>query len=206
MNAATLKCLVARISAVEPALGAIIRAIVARALVPCHVGTTKDDLPPAAIRTVNCLGHRASGYTVVIPDVLEIAPRAFYNEAGLLHVELPKHLMLIGEYAFAGTSITTLAVPDTVSGVAIGNNMLFACVSLTAVSLPGSMRHIHPDPHTFYNATKEEALGIDVNRATVRYRKQYSRRNLDVHDASGAIHSRKYQRRLAKIMRRADRA
>lgn len=202
MNAVLLKCLIARIGAVEPALGAMIQEIVARALVPRHVAVTKADLPPLVDRAVNCLGHRARGYVVDMPNVHEIPKNAFYAEKGLMKVLLPDNVMMIGAYAFAGTSIRTITIPNNVCR--FGEHMLAGCALLVSVSLPGSMRdgrltefRLHGSPRM----TAATALGLPIDQVVVRYRKQYTRRCLGIHDESAEIYSEPYRRRFTKLLR-----
>lgn len=200
MDAASLKCLVARIVDVEPGVGAIIRALVACALVPCHLAATKADLPDD--RAVNFLGHTAKGYAVVVPDIDEIPKRAFYAERGLLRVVVPDSVMRIGASAFAGTSLQQLTIPNCVSKV--DQNILAACDSLETVSLPGHMRGTRLDPDRLQGSRKPAAavLGIENNAVAIHYRTQYSRRNKTIHNESAGISSEAYQRRFAKMMAR----
>ena len=200
MNAPTLAILIACLDAVEPELVAYIKGLVARAIIPCHVARSTLDLPPVATRTTNCLGYCARGYTVIVPPTFAVEAYAFEKEARLLHVQLPRKLMVIGAYAFAETSIRTLFVPNVVSFIGL---YAFACDGLEVLSLPGSMRGSRINMGCMAPRRLEDALGID-DQTTIRYRKQYTRHNLSVHDASGAIHSHRYQRRFSKYARRVD--
>ena len=44
---------------------------------------------------------------------------------------------LIGDYAFAGTKISSLTIPETIE--AIGNHAFDGCTSLTGIVIPGSV-------------------------------------------------------------------
>ena len=55
---------------------------------------------------------------------------------------------LIGDYAFAGTKISALTIPETVE--AIGNHAFDGCKSLTGIVIPGSVKSI--GNYAFYDA------------------------------------------------------
>lgn len=65
--------------------------------------------------------------------VTEIADSACFNNHELTSVTFPKHIKIIGERAFAGTSIKTLVIPDKVEY--LGDKAFVGCANLYAVHL-----------------------------------------------------------------------
>lgn len=72
--------------------------------------------------------------------VTGIGPDAFNGCVGLESVAIPESVTDIGERAFWGCKITSLALPSALRG--IGGNAFRACANLTTVSIPASVANI----------------------------------------------------------------
>ena len=72
--------------------------------------------------------------------VTGIGPDAFNGCVGLKSVTIPESVTDIGERAFWGCKITSLALPSALRG--IGGNTFRACANLTTVSIPASVANI----------------------------------------------------------------
>jgi len=53
---------------------------------------------------------------------------------------LPDHLEKLGEYAFAGSSLATVALPASLASV--GEGAFFRCSALTSIALPAGVTSI----------------------------------------------------------------
>lgn len=72
--------------------------------------------------------------------ITNIGSYVFEGCFGLTHVDIPGSVQIIGEYAFAGTSIITLTVPSGVREIA--NNAFEGCSMLYTVTLPATLSSI----------------------------------------------------------------
>lgn len=70
-------------------------------------------------------------------SVKEIGGHAFYGNSHLTNIELPEGLTTIGLYAFSGTGVETLTIPESVTS--IGEGALANCHSLVTVDLPSEL-------------------------------------------------------------------
>lgn len=72
-------------------------------------------------------------FQVVIPDnATELGDRLFVEMSDLVAVTLPQGLTVIGDYAFAKTSLTSVSIPASVTRV--GEHAFDGCVALANVS------------------------------------------------------------------------
>lgn len=79
--------------------------------------------------------------TVILADsITSIDLRAFYMCSALKTVELPEHLLSIGNSAFANTALTEIRIPDSVTS--IDPAAFINCASLTSVHLPEGLTGI----------------------------------------------------------------
>jgi hypothetical protein len=80
----------------------------------------------------------------VIPNtVTSIGFQAFYGCKDLTHVTIPSSVTFIGEYAFSGTSLTSITIPSSMTGLPYAS--LSGCSSLTSVRIPSSVTSIGDD-------------------------------------------------------------
>ncbi len=75
-----------------------------------------------------------SGMAYLVSEAPKIGDYCFKNCKNITEIELYDGLAIVGSYAFEGTSITTLVIPDTVT--AINRGALKACNKLTSLTIP----------------------------------------------------------------------
>lgn len=94
-------------------------------------------------------GEKADDNAAVVPQSLktvnvsqgtQIGSKAFYGCSNLMTVTLPSKLTDIGSYAFSGTSIANIKIPDSVSS--IGTCAFSECDGLKSISLPKSLKAV----------------------------------------------------------------
>ena len=79
--------------------------------------------------------------SVVLPDRLQsISNYAFNLNGSLKDVDFGNSIQQIGEYAFAGTALEEIVIPDTVTSLGVG--AFDSCASLVRVEFPASMTTI----------------------------------------------------------------
>ena len=76
-----------------------------------------------------------------------IASQGFYNDRTLTDYKVPGGISIIGDFAYARSSMTSLAIPQGVTS--IGYGAFYHCDSLTEVSIPSSVTEI--EPYAFNN-------------------------------------------------------
>jgi len=82
----------------------------------------------------------ASLKTVIITGGNSIPASAFSNCAGLTNITIPNSVKSIEEYAFVGTSLTSVIIPNEVES--IGLAAFQGCTSLTGITIPDSVTSI----------------------------------------------------------------
>ena len=142
--------------------------------------------------TVTTIGNGAfynctSLTSAVLPAGLKAIPETIFRDNKLLaDITLPTALETIGKYAFAGTAITTMQLPATVTQLGEGvfngckqlTNMvipegvtelgkaLFAyCSVLTSVTLPTTLQRVGKE--SFYNCPSLESIVLPASLKTI---------------------------------------
>ena len=78
---------------------------------------------------------------VVLPTTItSIDNNAFYNCTNLKKVNVPNSVTSIGEYAFAGTAITSITIPDSITSIEY--SVFCGCTELTSVIIPNTVTKI----------------------------------------------------------------
>lgn len=91
-------------------------------------------------------------------NVVEIDSRAFAYCNDLVNVTLPEGLLVIGEYAFIGTKISNLILPESI--FAIYNGAFNYCKSLKEITIPAGVEKI--EESTFVGCQALESLTIET--------------------------------------------
>ncbi len=93
--------------------------------------------------------------TVILPDgIVEIGRSAFSGCSDITEIDLGKYLINIGDFAFAGASITSITVPETVKNVT--EAAFEGCMKLEKVTFLG-------DAPEGYETSLEPAAGKNLN-------------------------------------------
>ena len=71
-------------------------------------------------------------------------------------VEIPEGVKIIGEYAFCGSSITSVKIPNSVKG--IDSRAFYNCCDLTSITIPDSVKKI--GTQAFYCCSKLTSITI----------------------------------------------
>lgn len=96
---------------------------------------------PASLKAVGGMSDCKNLTEVVIPDTAtEIMQAAFSGCKQLQEIKLPSSLKTIGSFAFSGSGIQELTIPDGVA--ALEKFTLQKCVDLQSVTLPDGMTEI----------------------------------------------------------------
>ena len=116
------------------------------------------------IRLIKVL-QSASSFTVPA-TVREIAPNAFSGNLGLESVtfEAGSQLETIGNYAFSGTGITSIVIPENVTS--IGTGAFSYCENLTTVDLSGFKGTALPT-ESFANSRRVRNITWNANLASI---------------------------------------
>ena len=94
---------------------------------------------------------------LTIPEGIKtISANAFEEQTEIAKVVLPKTLETLGASAFAGTAITSIAIPESVTD--FGTGMFTNCTILTSATLPANLEKI-PE-QTFKNCTALESYTL----------------------------------------------
>ncbi len=102
-------------------------------------------------------------------NVTSIAAEAFRGSRRLCEVTLPDALETIGSYAFAGSGLTSITIPDNVTEM--GDRGLQSCTSLTSITLGNSLTNIPDCWAEFCDNLEEVTIGKRVK--TIRWRAFY---------------------------------
>ena len=88
--------------------------------------------------------------SVVVPNMIahenelyfvdEIGPYAFFESKYILSIDVPYSVKKINEYAFSGTNISELVLPENLEY--IGNGLLANCLFIKQIKLPENLRVI----------------------------------------------------------------
>jgi len=97
------------------------------------------------------IGYSGSNSVLIIPaitglPVTRIGNYAFFGSR-LTNVTIPDSVTSIGEDAFSGTSLTSVIIPNSVTS--IGDDAFADCESLTNVTVPGSVTNIGDEAFGF---------------------------------------------------------
>ena len=122
---------------------------------------------PLSLREVNILNSPCASALsacdmltkITIPSTAtKIGASAFRNCTGLTEFTIPDSVRSIGGYAFAGTSISSIAIPEKVT-FTINDPYIFAdCLQLTQVTLPNKTTCL--PSYMFLNCVKLKQLDI----------------------------------------------
>ncbi len=85
-------------------------------------------------------GKNFPKYTIV--NDTKIASQAFYQDSELKEYEIEEGIVEIGEFAFARSGLTSVAIPEGVTKIEYG--AFYHCDDLTDVTLPDSIVEIEP--------------------------------------------------------------
>ena len=89
------------------------------------------------------------GLIVFDKDITAISEYAFYNCSTLISIKMPKSVAKIKDYAFYGSKLTSMTMPDGVT--LIETYAFYNCSGLTSVIIPNSTTKI--GANAFYNCT-----------------------------------------------------
>lgn len=89
--------------------------------------------------TTDVKGNTIPKYTVVNN---EIASRAYYGSQNMADYTMPESITAINDFAYARSNLSTLTIPDTVTG--IGYGAFYHCDSLADIVIPGSVTDVEP--------------------------------------------------------------
>lgn len=105
--------------------------------------------------------------SIILPEnVTNIASEAFRDSRRLKEIKLPASLEVIGSYAFAGTGLTSITIPDNVSEM--GDRGLQSCQFLTHIKLGDKLTYV-PECWAEYCDNIEEVT-IGKNISTIGWR------------------------------------
>ena len=88
---------------------------------------------------VDAIGSDISGCNIH-KDTKTIASSAFYECGSISSIMLPDGLWSIGDYAFYGTGLTAITIPNSVT--TIGHGAFYNCTRLSEVTLPAGLTEI----------------------------------------------------------------
>ena len=96
--------------------------------------TMPDNSFPAFDTTVGSELEEGKAITVEFGEGVKTIPnRIFFNLSKIKEITIPASVTTLGDRCFAGTGITTIVIPDTVT--TIGGGLLQNCASLTSYTL-----------------------------------------------------------------------
>jgi hypothetical protein len=106
-----------------------------------------------------------NGQGVIIfkgPNYMEtIKARAFENCTRLISINIPRYVKAIESYAFAGTGLTEISIPDHVETIAEGS--FSACANLRVVSIGNGISSISDKAFSGCSALTDLTFGNKVN-------------------------------------------
>jgi hypothetical protein len=100
---------------------------------------------PENVIAINEGAFRESGFlrSVVIPEhITKIENRMFENSAGLTSVTMSENVTDIGDFAFAGTAVSAVSIPNVSH---IGKGAFSHCGNLLSVDLPAGLTEIEQE-------------------------------------------------------------
>ena len=99
---------------------------------------------PNTLRYVNGFGLNQNVRYVNVPDGVTTIGDETFNGSTLVSIDLPNHLDLMGEGAFAYcNSLTRVAMPSSLD--TMRKECFFSCENLTSIDIPNGLRAIPPD-------------------------------------------------------------
>ena len=104
---------------------------------------------------VDAIGSDISGCNIH-KDTKTIASSAFYECGSISSIMLPDGLWSIGDYAFYGTGLTAITIPDSVT--TIGHGAFYYCTRLSEVTLPAGLTEI--SDHMFSHCGSLKSITI----------------------------------------------
>lgn len=129
----------------NPALTSIVAPSVQNVAADAFAGASNVTNVPADVSSLTfsdetnttVTGYTGSYGVLTFPStVTAIATSAFLNNANVIGAVLPASLVSIGQSAFKGSALKSIALPSTLSS--IGNNAFQTCLGLTSITFPGA--------------------------------------------------------------------
>ena len=100
--------------------------------------------------------------TITIPEgVTSIEHSAFSDCYSLTSIVIPRGVTSIGDYAFFGSNLTSITIPENSQLKSIGYNAFASCWSLTAITIPEGVTSIGES--TFSDCTNLTSITIPEN-------------------------------------------
>ena len=121
-----------------------------------YIGTDSIVVIPATIEGAPVKAIRSRAFEdnttiteVSVPDGVDtIYSYAFYNCSNLASVFLPAELYSIDKYAFAGTALRSIVIPEITT---LHDGVFSGCTSLTEITLPSSLQSIGDTARDTFN-------------------------------------------------------
>jgi hypothetical protein len=131
------------------------------------VGITSKKYRPSSDKHIDI---QADVETILLPSTLKYICSGsglpvFYNASNIKRLTLPPGLLSIGEFAFRGSSIEEIKIPDSV--IYIGTSAFMCSVLLKSIELPSGIRLI--SCCTFLGCTNLKKVVIHGNIVSIDY-------------------------------------